>query len=39
MDKDVGGLGIFLIRNISDSVDYERKENMNILTVKKYCTC
>lgn len=39
MEKDVGGLGIFLIRNISDSVDYERKENMNILTIKKYCMC
>ena len=37
MERDIGGLGILLIKKESDSVEYERKENMNVLTVKKYC--
>ena len=37
MERDIGGLGILLIKKVSDSVEYERKENMNVLTVKKYC--
>lgn len=38
MERDIGGLGILLIKRVSDSVEYERRENMNILTVKKYCS-
>ena len=37
MDRDVGGLGILILKKISDSIKYERKEDMNILTVTKYC--
>ena len=31
----VGGLGIFLVRSMSDDISYERCEGKNILTIKK----
>ena len=34
-ERSIGGLGIHLIRQIMDSVDYERKEDHNILTLIK----
>jgi anti-sigma regulatory factor (Ser/Thr protein kinase) len=34
-DRDIGGLGIHIVKNIMDSVDYRREGNKNILTVKK----
>jgi sigma-B regulation protein RsbU (phosphoserine phosphatase) len=34
-DRPIGGLGIHLVRQIMDSVSYERKEDMNILTMTK----
>ena len=34
-DRPIGGLGIHLVRQIMDSVSYERKEGMNILTMTK----
>jgi anti-sigma regulatory factor (Ser/Thr protein kinase) len=34
-DRPVGGLGIFFISKIMTEVYYERKENLNILTLKK----
>ncbi len=34
-DRPIGGLGIHLLRKIMDSVSYERKEDMNILTMIK----
>ena len=34
-DREIGGLGIFLIRQIMDSVEYERISQKNILTLKK----
>lgn len=34
----VGGLGIFLARSMSDAIGYERREGKNILTVKKKLT-
>ena len=34
-ERGIGGLGIFLIRQIMDEVKYERIDNKNILTVKK----
>lgn len=37
MQRDVGGLGIFLLKKISDSIGYERKKDMNILTIRKCC--
>ncbi len=34
-NRQVGGLGIYLVRNIMDSVSYERKNGKNILTMTK----
>ena len=34
-ERQVGGLGIHLIRQIMDEMHYERKENKNILTLVK----
>lgn len=36
LEREIGGLGIFLIKKISDVIEYERKDGMNILTIKKY---
>lgn len=36
-DRQIGGLGIFMVKNLMDKVYYEYKDNKNILTmVKKY---
>ena len=32
-DRKIGGLGIFLVRNIMDNVRYERQDGKNILTM------
>ena len=34
-ERPIGGLGIFLVRQIMDEVTYERKDNKNILTLVK----
>ena len=34
-ERQVGGMGIHLIRQIVDEMHYERKENKNILTLVK----
>lgn len=34
-NRPIGGLGIFLVRNIMDTVKYERKEGKNILEMTK----
>lgn len=34
-EREIGGLGIFLIRQTMDDVIYERKENKNIFTMVK----
>ena len=34
-EREIGGLGIFLVKQIMDSVEYQRIENKNILTLKK----
>jgi serine/threonine-protein kinase RsbW len=34
-ERPEGGLGIFLIKKIMDTVEYQRKENKNYLTLKK----
>ena len=34
-DREVGGLGIFLVKSIMDDVSYEYKDGQNILTIKK----
>lgn len=34
-ERPIGGLGIFLVRELMDSINYERIDNKNILTLKK----
>ena len=34
-DRPIGGLGIFIVKNFMDDVVYERKNDKNILTLKK----
>ena len=35
-EREVGGLGIYMIRNVVDEVDYKRINDRNILTLTKY---
>ena len=37
-EREIGGLGIFLIKNIMDDVSYQRKDNKNILILRKELT-
>ena len=34
-ERDIGGLGVFFVRELMDTIEYERKEGKNILLVKK----
>ena len=34
-ERPVGGLGIFLVRNLMDSINYERIDGKNVLTLRK----
>jgi anti-sigma regulatory factor (Ser/Thr protein kinase) len=34
-DTPVGGLGLFLLKNMLDSMDYAYRENVNIITMTK----
>ena len=34
-DRPIGGLGIHLVRQIMDSVEYKREDNKNVLTLRK----
>lgn len=34
-ERRIGGLGIFLVRNIMDVVEYRHENNKNILVIKK----
>ena len=34
-ERDIGGLGIYLVKNTMDSIEYHRKDNKNILIIKK----
>ncbi|MFH0838739.1 MAG: ATP-binding protein [Candidatus Omnitrophota bacterium] len=34
--REIGGLGVYLLRKLMDEVDYKREENRNILTFVKY---
>lgn len=34
-ERELGGLGIFMVKSIMDSVEYRREGNKNILTIKK----
>ncbi len=35
-DREVGGLGIFMVKKIMDDVTYEYKDNKNVLTITKH---
>lgn len=34
-ERPIGGLGIFLVRNMTDSFQYERRDGRNIVTISK----
>ena len=34
-ERDIGGLGIYLVRQMMDSIGYEYKDGHNVLTLKK----
>lgn len=35
-ERQIGGLGIFMVKKMMDSVEYEYSEGKNILTIKKF---
>ena len=35
-ERKPGGMGIFMVKNIMDTVEYRRDENRNIVTIKKH---
>ena len=35
MDRPIGGLGLHLVRKLTDQVEYQRRDGKNILTIKK----
>jgi len=34
-DRPIGGLGILLVRNLMDTINYERIEGQNVLRIEK----
>ena len=34
-ERPIGGLGIFLVRQLMDAIDYKREGNKNVLTLRK----
>ena len=34
-ERDIGGLGIYIVKKSMDSVNYEHKDGRNILTIRK----
>lgn len=35
MERDIGGMGIYIVKNIMNEVTYQRLEGKNLLTMKK----
>lgn len=35
-EREIGGLGIFMVKKTMDSLHYERREGQNILTIEKF---
>lgn len=35
MERDIGGMGIYIVKNIMNEVSYQRLEGKNLLTMKK----
>lgn len=34
-DRQIGGLGIYMVKKSMDSMEYERKDNQNVLKIRK----
>jgi anti-sigma regulatory factor (Ser/Thr protein kinase) len=34
-EREIGGLGLYMVKNLMDSAEYRRSGNKNILTIKK----
>jgi len=34
-ERDIGGLGIFMVKSTMDKIDYERKEGDNVIVLEK----
>ena len=34
--RDIGGLGIFMVKNLVDSAEYRREGNRNVLTIRSH---
>lgn len=34
-DREIGGLGVFFVKQMMDAIDYRRDGNQNVLTLKK----
>jgi len=35
VEREIGGMGIFIVKNIMNQVTYQRLEGKNLLTMKK----
>ena len=35
-EREIGGLGIYMVKKSMDNISYEYKDGKNILTIKKY---
>ena len=38
-ERELGGMGIFIVKNIMNQVTYQRLEGRNLLTIKKSIVC
>lgn len=38
VERQIGGLGVFIVKKLMDSVEYRRENNLNILTMTKSIT-
>ncbi|MDR2546324.1 MAG: ATP-binding protein [Lachnospiraceae bacterium] len=36
-DRDIGGLGVFMVKKLMDEISYRYENDENILTIKKAC--
>ena len=34
-EREIGGLGIFLVRKTMDAMEYRREDGFNVLTIRK----
>ena len=35
--RNIGGMGVYIVKSFMDEINYERNRNRNILTLAKYC--